>query len=527
MDEKFSINFEKDGIFLVVNPDSSETLAEIVSVLAEKGVKQYNGSAVKGAVDGKTGRPIRIAEPQEEQAQEADFRMRTSSDGLTCEMWYIPESGGAPRPTVQQVEGYMNSHSVTMGHDEEAIRKMLETPILRQWVVTARGVPAENGKDAMIEYKVDLNVLKPRVVGDHVDMKELGAVINVIQGQEIAEKIPAIAGVDGSLLNGKRIAAYNGKDKSLPTGKGITLSEDRLHIYAEYDGNLCLKGGRMEINPVFEVRNDVDYGVGNIDFIGPVIIHGSVREGFDVRSGNNIDVDGVVEGAVLESKGDITIKGGISGTGKARIKASGIIGAKYIDQAYVRSDSNVLVAEAMMHSDVAARGEITVAGSKKGQIVGGRVQAGSEITCEVLGSEMGTKTEVMVGELPEVIEERRRVEDTVHQITSQIDKVDANLKFLKDMQARGQLSKDKQTMLAKATKIKFQLKAQLEFMTKKLEELEILKEKTKTEGCVRVKNVCYPGVTIKIRGQKYIVREELKFARFVFEDGEIKLKSYD
>jgi uncharacterized protein (DUF342 family) len=384
-----------------------------------------------------------------------------------------------------------------------------------------------NGKDAHIIYKVDLNVLKPRAVGDKVDMKELGTVINVIQGQEIAEKIPVIQGADGMSLMGKKISAYMGKDKNLPNGKGTVLSEDKLRLYAEYDGNLYIKDGKLMVNPVFEVKGDVDYGVGNIDFIGPVMVHGSVREGFEVNSGSDLIIDGVVEGAVISSKGGITIKIGVRGTGKAKITSKGDVNAGYIDQAFVRSDSNVNVAEAIWHSDIGARGTVVAIGSKKGQIVGGRIHAGSEVVCEVLGSEMGTRTDVMVGELPEYVEERKRSEENVRLFEGQIEKIDANLKYLKDLQAKGLLTKDKQELLAKITKAKFQLKAQYDSTKKRLAELEIEKEKSRLDGCVRVKNICYSGVTITIRGIRYLVRENLKFTKFVYDDGEVKVRSFD
>ena len=82
-------------------------------------------------------------------------------------------------------------------------------------------------------------------------------------------------------------------------------------------------------------------------------------------------------------------------------------------------------------------------------------------------------------------------------------------------------------MLAKITKAKFQLKAQYDSTQKRLEELERDVEKNKLEGRVRIKNVCHPGVSITIRGVRYLVRETLKFTRFVYEDGEIKIKSFD
>jgi uncharacterized protein (DUF342 family) len=523
----FDINLAEDGVFLVVTPDCSASTGNVISALKEKGVTDYDGGAIKSALENKLGTPVRVASPHKEEAKDADFRIKISEDALTCEIWLIPPSGGGAMPTLQNVKGFMNSHGVIYGHDEKAIEEMISVPLEKQWVVTARGEPPQNGKDARIDYKIDLNVLKPRAVGDKVDMKELGTVINVIQGQEIAEKIPFVQGQDGTSIMGKKITAYIGKDKNLPSGKGTVVSEDKLHLCAEFDGNVIIKGGSLSVNRAFEVKGDVDYSVGNIDFIGPVMVHGSVREGFEVSSGSDIIIDGVVEGAVMKSEGSMTIKIGIRGTGKANLSAKGDVNAGYIDQARVRSNGNIAVAEAILHSDIGARGEVAAIGSKKGQIVGGTIQAGSEVLCEVLGSEMGTKTDVIVGELPELAEERKRSQENLKQFEEQIEKIDANISFLKNLQQQGQLSDDKQETLARITKAKFQIKAQHDATKKHLDGLERELGKNKVDGRVRVKNICHSGVSIMIRGVRYIVREPMRFVKFVYEDGEIKLKSFD
>jgi uncharacterized protein (DUF342 family) len=527
MDRGFEINHTEDGVFLVVNPDSSDSVGSVVSALKESGITDYNGGVIKKALEDKLGTPVRIASPHKAETKDADFRIKISEDALTCELWLIPPTGGGAMPTVENVKGFMNSHGVVYGHDEKTIKEMVDTPIEKQWMATAKGDSPQNGKDAHIDYKIDLNVLKPRAVGDKVDMKELGSVINVIQGQEIAEKTPAIQGHDGTSIMGKKISSYNGKDKNLPSGKGTATSEDKLHLYAESDGNVIIKDGKLSVNAVFEVKGDVDYGVGNIDFIGPVVVHGSVREGFEVYSGSDMLIEGVIEGASLKSDGNMTIKVGIRGTGKARLIAKGDINVGYIDQAYVRSSGNIAVAEAILHSDIGARGEVLAMGSKKGQIVGGTIQAGSEIICEVLGSEMGTRTDVVVGELPELAEERKRNQENIVQFEDQLNKIDANITFLKNLQMQGQMTEDKRELLARITKAKFQIKAQYDATKKRLGELEGEMEKNKMDGRVRVKNICHPGVTVTIRGVRYIVRETLRFTKFVYEDGEVKLKSFE
>jgi uncharacterized protein (DUF342 family) len=462
-----------------------------------------------------------------EETKEAILRLKISDDALTCEMLYIPPTGGAAPPTVERVKGEMNSNGVIFGHDEEAIKNMLEAPITRQWVVTAKGEPPENGKDAKIDYKFDLNVLKPRVVGDKVDMKELGAVINVSKGQLVAEKIPAFKGKEGTSVMGRKIPVYVGKDKNLPVGKGTLLSEDKMQLFADCDGNLYIKDKKLMVNPAFEVNGDVDYGVGNINFIGPVTVLGSVRDGFEVSSGNELRVDGVVEGASLSSAGNMVIRTGVRGVGKARLIAKGDISIGYIDQAFVRSESSINVSDVVLNSDLGARFDIVVGGGKKGQIVGGKVLAGSEVVCEILGSEMESKTEVMVGQLPEIVEERRQMQESLRLFESQIEKIDANIAFLKDLQQMGELKPDKQELLARLTKAKFQLKAQYQSSRSRLDDIERDAEENRIDGSVKVKNICYPGVSIMIRGTRYLVREKLRFVKFVYEDGDIKIKSFE
>ena len=49
------------------------------------------------------------------------------------------------------------------------------------------------------------------------------------------------------------------------------------------------------------------------------------------------------------------------------------------------------------------------------------------------------------------------------------------------------------------------------------------------KGIVRVKDICYGGVLISVRGLKYIVNEPCKFTSFIADDEkrEIVLKPFD
>ena len=271
----------------------------------------------------------------------------------------------------------------------------------------------------------------------------------------------------------------------------------------------------------------MDYSIGNINFIGTVVVNGAVREGFEIVTTGNIEIRGVVEGAHLSSKGNIVISGGVRGMNKANLEAEGEISVGFIDQARLRSGRNITVTNAVLHSDLAAREKITVMGGAKAQIAGGKIQAGLEVACLTLGSEMGTKTEVAVGVLPEISERRKQLVAIIAETEDKEGKVEANLGFLKKAEETEQLDDNKRALMISLTKAKFQMQNKLHSLREELRDIDEQMESSKNRGSVRVKGVCHPGVTVSIRGMAYIVREKQMFCSFVFEDGEIRIRPYD
>ncbi|NLL36255.1 MAG: DUF342 domain-containing protein, partial [Fretibacterium sp.] len=182
---------------------------------------------------------------------------------------------------------------------------------------------------------------------------------------------------------------------------------------------------------------------------------------------------------------------------------------------------------ALLHSTVSAQNSVTVMGGQKSQIAGGKIEAGLEVSCHILGSEMGTKTEVLVGLPPALLARKRELQEQATQHSDNLTKVNANLAFLKKLEMAGQLDQKKRALLMLATKTKFQLQAALEPITVEIEEINQRLEMSRSMGIVRVRDICYPGVHIFIRGVVYVVRENFKFSSFVFEEGEVRPKPFD
>jgi uncharacterized protein (DUF342 family) len=140
---------------------------------------------------------------------------------------------------------------------------------------------------------------------------------------------------------------------------------------------------------------------------------------------------------------------------------------------------------------------------------------------------MGTKTEVVVGILPQQAERRKELQALIAQNKENIEKLETSLSYLKKQDIAGTLDDKKRAMMVSATKSKFQLQSALQSMTEELKAIEERLELTKSKGLVRVKDICYPGVVIMIRGFSYVVKQPLKYTAFAFDDGEVRLKPFD
>ena len=527
--DKFRMEVREDGIYLTAQEDAEFSVPAIAGFLKSKGVENYNAAAVSAFAHEQLSGPVKVAERDPSMEKDAEMEVRISSDGLIAELWIEPPFADRPWPTLEQTLLFLQENGVVEGVASDIVASVLSEKNGRMWIPVAHGVAPVDGEDAEIEYKVEFGSAKPKEVDEQgkVDLKNLSSVTVILKEQLLASKIPPTEGVPGVTVKGASLKAKNGKDRMLPAGAGTYVSEDGLSLLSMIDGNLVLKGNKLNVVPVFQVDGDVDYSVGNINFIGAVLVNGAVREGFEISTSGNIEIRGVVEGARLSSKGSIMISGGVRGMNKALLEASGDITVGFIDQAKVRSGKDIAVTNAVLHSDIAAHGRINVLGGNKAQIAGGKIQAGLEVVCLTLGSEMGTKTEVIVGVLPEITERKKEILSLLAETEEKATKVEANLGFLKKAEEVEQLDENKRALMISLTKAKFQMQNQLKTARDELKIIEDQMENSKTRGCVRVKGNCYPGVTVSIRGMTYIVREKQQFCSFVYDDGEIKVKPYD
>lgn len=464
------------------------------------------------------------------QVVDGAVEVKVDPDLMSARIIVRPPAGGAAI-TVDDARKALADAGVTAGIDEEALRRVVELADPTLAVVVARGRPAVDGQNARIEYRFDVDPARQRPVelaDGRVDYHNLNLIQNVKRGDVLAVKVPAESGVDGFNVRGERIPAKPGRDVQLPVGKGCEVLADGLTIVAAVDGQVVLTGGRkIAVLPVYEVRGDVDLSTGNINFVGSVVVRGSLASGFEIRAEGDVTVDGYVDAGTIVAGGNVVIRKGIQGRNKGVIEAGGSVNAMFVENGTIHAGADAIIAEAIMHSEVVAGGSVVCMG-RRGLIVGGRIQARNEVSAKVIGAAMGTLTEIEVGVDPALREELIKTAAEQRELEENLNKTTQAVKMLKDIeQAQGGLDPDRKDKLLKLIRSQYQLMGQRDALAAKRRQIEEQMENS-LRGRVRASDLIHPGTRVTIGRSTMHLTDEIRHSSLILgQDHTITVGPYD
>ncbi|BFH63840.1 FapA family protein [Paenibacillus azoreducens] len=426
---------------------------------------------------------------------------------------------------------FLHSHKILFGIERDIVSRIASHPQEYMFGRTpiAMGVQPVGGQDGYIEYAFKLRnerEQRPLETADgKVDYKELLSLNNVKKGQLIAKRIPPQPGIPGTSVTGEMIPFKPGKEAYFRVGKNVVLDPEQTAMYSAIDGLITItEKGKINVFPVYEVNGDVDYSVGNIDFVGTVVVRGNVLTGFRIKAAGDIRVVGGVEGAELEAEGSIEITSGIIGYNKGCVKAGKIVKSSFIQDGNVIAGEEVIVSQSIMHSNIRA-GKNVICNGTKGLIVGGSIQAGERVTARTIGNSMSTTTSIEVGVQPELRNELTELRTRVKQLKEAIDKTDKALYLLNQLAAVGQLTPDKVALRVKlnATKKSTQ-REETEAKERILEIEKTLEDIVKAQ--VDVIRMIYGGSKIVIGRYTRFIKDPAERVSFLIHEGDISMIPY-
>lgn len=409
---------------------------------------------------------------------------------------------------------------VRYGVKDDAIDEFLKSREYCRQFVLAECTPAVEGKSAVITYHFNTKVdTKPKMNEDgSVDFHHLDVINHVNEGDILAILDPVDYGKNGIDVCGGILKPKKVISKVLKHGTNIHLSEDGCTMYSDVAGHVTLADDRVFVSNTYEVPADVGVASGDIEYDGNVEVKGNVISGFTVKAKGDIIVNGVVEGATLIAGGQIILKRGIQGMGKGILDAKGNIIAKFIENCKVITDGEITT-DAIMHSNVTAKGNITVSG-KKGMITGGNIRTTESITATTLGSVMGTQTVLTIGIDPAVLEDLKETEERLEQIGEEQKKLVDVLKLCAAKKKAGKTSPDLAKAELSAVQKAKELQAENQRRTLKLKSLKMEVENYRG-GRIKFSGSAYPGVKITICNSTMIIKKEMVHSQFVRDKAEI------
>ncbi|MGG1311164.1 MULTISPECIES: DUF342 domain-containing protein [Cohnella] len=432
---------------------------------------------------------------------------------------------GEIKLTVPDLELVLAAEGVTYGIQSDVLAQIAAKPqnFLHGPNIVAIGLPPQKGTDGYIKVLIDEDsqTRKPLEREDgSVDYREVTRLANVKAGQLIAERYPPGPGTPGIAVTGEEIPAKEGKEAVLKLGKNVVVNPEKTGIYAAIDGLVTrTEKDKLNVFPVYEVNGDVDYTVGNIDFVGTVVIRGNVLTGFRIRAAGDIRVTGGIEGAEVESEGSIEVNGGIIGSHKGYVKAGRNVRCSFIQEGNVTAGEDVLVTQSIMHSNVRAGKNVICLGSK-GLIVGGLTQAGEKVTARMIGNAMSTATAIEVGVQPELRQQLNELRATIRQLTESLDKTEKALAMLNQMAAAGNLTQERLAMRIKLAATSRQTEQDLQSAKEAVLEIEKTLENAESAR-VDVVHSIYGGTKIVIGRYTRFIKDTVQRVSFRFIDGEI------
>lgn len=524
----FQLIFKPDGTYLRLYPPTGSgnpiTYDEVNKYLSGHRLPNFDVKTLGQAIAGSRESQIDVKLFTEEILPENEcVDIFVSTDRMKAIGRFYPPSTNGKLLTENDILKSLVQAKIKFGVTHDNLNTFFKNRIYCEDIILARGKKPEEGSDAMITYHFNTdNKSKPKKNEDgSVDFHQLDMISAIKQGDVLATLSPAVYGKPGTDVLGAVIMPRKVNSKILKHGKDIYLSEDGLTMYSNVNGHAVLTEDRVFVSNTFEVLADVDVSTGDIEYEGNVNVKGNVISGFTIRAKGDIIVNGVVEGATLIAGGHIILKLGIQGMSKGRMEASGNIISKFIENAEVKAGGYIST-EAILHSKVSAKGEITV-GGKKGFITGGVIRSATAINIKTAGSTMGTNTVLEVGIDPELLEEYRTLEKNIIRMNSDKDKIMPILETYKKKISMGnKLPPDKLEYIRLLTQKCIELNQDIKESTERYDKIWTFMNDNES-GSIKVQNIIYPGVKLVISNIVYYVRNEIHYSKFIRAGADIKV----
>ncbi len=521
----FQLDLRPEGTFLRIYAakDGGEpvNINELAEYLQKKGIS-YEITELNRKVQAITDNGVFQLDSIKRYQEREMMVVTVAPNKMEASVRFYPPSVQGFKLEKDDIYADLHTAGVKFGIDDDMINAFLQNRVYCTDMIFALGKPPRHGTDASIEYffKTDLRARPTLNEDGSVDFFNLNTMNHVKEGDLLARLTKEDVGEYGVNVCGEQIKPRDVKRLKLKYGRNIYVNEDRTEAYCEVNGHVTLVDDKIFVSDVYTAEN-VDNSTGDINYEGTVKISGNVCSNFTVRAKGNIEIMGVVEGAVLEAGGDITIARGVNGKGKAVLKAGGNVISKYIENADVTAKGFVET-EVILHATVMAGTEVNV-GGKKGLVSGSTVCATNLISAKTLGSQMGADTVLELGVNPAIKVRYQELQEQIANNQKNIKQLQPVLLASNQKLAAGvKMSKEQMKYIQEMAIAFKQLKEKVDSDMNEYEEIDNLLS-NETAAKVVVKDTVYAGTKIAFNDVSMTLKQDYRYCKFVKAGGDVRM----
>jgi hypothetical protein len=468
--------------------------------------------------------------------------------------------------SVQRIKDMLQEMGLKAEVDEQAIASALKqakkAKAAQEDVLVAQGSMPVQGEQGRVVFAWEEEDSAKAQEDGQLDPRQRSLFRSVEQGQLICwlqppgigrpgldvfgREIPAQPGASGQLTLGQNVQAYkNGQpllqlqdqqksgaeDTQAEVGEdvpsanaglqGQVITEPGAEIRALASGIVAWDGQLISVQEAVQIKGDVDFSTGNLAFSkGDVYIQGSLKSGFSVKTPGSVYVKQSVEGALLQAGGDCIVNMGLSMHGKGSVSVIGSLQAHFLENATVKARGDVFVTHDILNSLVFTLGRVK-ATKGRGTIEGGIVRVAQGLECNVLGSEHGVVTRVVLsfnaeGD-PALVQRRDKLKKRLQKIQEVLG--EDNYQTLLE-----KTPKEKHSQLMEMLKAKSSIVSELKQLKSQIKDSRQKLVQKALESKIQVHAVVYPGVELTIGQQTLEVKETLHSPTFYLDQESMGIK---
>ncbi|MEM9423527.1 MAG: FapA family protein, partial [Spirochaetota bacterium] len=413
---KMFVQVWPDGVYLKLSPpknggkpvNEQDVLLHINRLLGRQAKSRLISELCRNELCDYT----KVAEIDHRPSSDAHVNVQISQDRMQATIIVTePEDYGAHLQYSHLVE-VLHDNGVTYGYEEESLKEFCDEPVYNQAVSIAHGTEPVDGHDLYIETIYDKQDTEDaEETGGKVSLRK-GNIKTVSEGSLIGILHNPSQGEVGHDVFGTVLDAVPGNDRPYNIDVGCRFDEHTKEIFATTSGEVIFdeETQHIKVLEIYIVEGNLQ---NDVDFPGSILIKGDVDNGYNIRAESNITIMGHLGKSRVESGGYLIIKAGINAVDAAQdrlVHAKGNIYARYINNAGVSSDQNIIVDDGILGSTVFAD-EYVVCRGKRAIINASVVNARFGIYAKAFGSASGTATELVVAMPRKLSEERNSLQE--------------------------------------------------------------------------------------------------------------------